>query len=154
MKFSLQPRLLYSCFLSLVSYWAFPTTASLTPQSNARQTGRQIHRCIKTDRQTDWGINPWLWSRKQCQMLLVMSTYNHFVRHDVLRTSKYILYTKVSCWHVATPLPVWMRTAHQMIIAQRGIQEAMSNVNTHTLTSSPCTYTLASHSTWGVDFRP
>lgn len=58
------------------------------------QTGRQIHRWVKTDRQTG-GINPWLWSRKQCQMLLIMSTYNHFVRHASLRTSKYILYTRV-----------------------------------------------------------
>lgn len=64
-------------------------------RANARQTGRQIHRWVKTDRQTG-GINPWLWSRKQCQMLLVMSTYNHFVRHDSLRTSKYILYTRVN----------------------------------------------------------
>lgn len=63
-------------------------------RANAGQTGRQIHRWIKTDRQTG-AINPWLWSRKQCQMLLVMSTYNHFVRHDSLRTSKYILYTRV-----------------------------------------------------------
>lgn len=67
-------------------------------RANARQTGRQIHRWVKTDRRGRGGggdINPWLWSRKQCQMLLVMSTYNHFVRHDSLRTSKYILYTRV-----------------------------------------------------------
>lgn len=90
----------------LTSAYNFHRFVAVLPQllcpslyrANARQTGRQIHRWVKTDRQTDWGgggINPWLWSRKQCQMLLVMSTYNHFVRHDSLRTSKYILYTRV-----------------------------------------------------------
>lgn len=59
-----------------------------------RQADRYTDGLRQTDRQTG-GINPWLWSRKQCQMLLVMSTYNHFVRHDSLRTSKYILYTRV-----------------------------------------------------------
>lgn len=74
--------------------------------ANARQTGRQIHRVVKTDSQIDTGKNPWLWSRKQCQMLLVTSTYNHLVRHVSPRTSKYILYTraKSALRHVATPL--------------------------------------------------
>lgn len=61
-------------------------------RANARQTGGQIDRWVRTDRR---GKNPWLWSIKQCQMLLVKSIYNHFVRHGSLRTSKYILYTRV-----------------------------------------------------------
>lgn len=71
------------------------------PHSTDQRLDRQADRYTDGLRQIDrqmrvGGINPWLWSRKQCQMLLVMSTYNHFVRHDSLRTSKYILYTGVN----------------------------------------------------------
>ncbi len=65
-----------------------------TEQMPDRQADRYTDGLRQIDRRMG-GINPWLWSRKQCQMLLVMSTYNHFVRHDSLRTSKYILYTGV-----------------------------------------------------------
>lgn len=128
--------------------------------ANARQTGRQIRRLVKTDSQTDTGKNPWLWSRKQCQMLLVMSTYNHFVRHVSPRTSKYILYTRARQRSDMEPNLSMCARAHQVIIiAQRGILEAMSTVNTHTNTHThiltphpnpPRTHTPSSHSTWGV----
>lgn len=106
--------------------------------ANARQAGRQIRRSVKTDSQTDAGKNPWLWSRKQCQMLLVMWTYNHFVRHVSPRASKYILYTRARRRSGMEPNLSMCARAHQVIIiAQRGILEAMSTVNTRTHTQTP-----------------
>lgn len=69
-----------------------PKVPQLTERMLDRQADRD--RLVKTDSQIDAGRNPWLWSRKQCQMLLVMPTYNHLVRHVSPRASRYILYTR------------------------------------------------------------
>lgn len=143
-----------------------------------RQADRYTDGLRQTDRQTDWGgggINPWLWSRKQCQMLLVMSTYNHFVRHGSLRTSKYILYTRVksvaltcsqtsqrvsaqgtsddnNCTKRYSGGHVYCEHTHIHTCAHTHIH-AHSHTHTHSPPAPqppPHTHTLSSHSTWGV----